>query len=90
MLELSKVGCEDFASFSEEEERRAGHFGSSPLIRRGHMTHLPLKKQLDIQKQYMDFEICTVCTNQFSELQYYSVWHRFQSPYTACISTWER
>ena len=35
--------------------------------------------------QYMDFEICTVCTNQFSELQYYSVWHRFQSPYTACM-----
>ena len=39
------MGCEDFVSFSEEEERRAGHFGSSPLIRRGHMTHLPLKKQ---------------------------------------------
>ena len=33
MLELSKVGCEDFASFSEERRRRAGgHFGSSPLI----------------------------------------------------------
>ena len=35
--------------------------------------------------QYMDFEICTVCTNRFSELQYYSVLHRFQSPYTACM-----
>ena len=33
MLELSKVGCEDFVSFSEERRRRgAGHFGSSPLI----------------------------------------------------------
>ena len=39
---------------------------------------------IDIE-HYMDFEICTVCTNQFSELQYYSVWHRFQSPYTACM-----
>ena len=35
--------------------------------------------------QYMDFEICTVCTNWFSELQYYSVWHRLKSPYTACM-----
>ena len=27
------MGCEDFASFSEEEQerRRGGHFGSSPL-----------------------------------------------------------
>ena len=33
MLELSKVGCEDFASFSERmRRRRGGHFGSSPLI----------------------------------------------------------
>ena len=32
MLELSKVGCKDFASFSEEESRRGGHFGSSPLM----------------------------------------------------------
>ena len=39
--------------------------------------------------QYMDFEICTVWVNRFSKLQYYSVWHRFQSPYTACmVSQW--
>ena len=39
MLELSKVGCEDFASFSEEEQerRRVGHFGSSPLITEKHL-----------------------------------------------------
>ena len=28
MLELSKVSCEDLASFSEQESRRPGHFGS--------------------------------------------------------------
>ena len=26
------MGCEDFASFSEERRRAGGHFGSSPLI----------------------------------------------------------
>ena len=33
MLELSKVGCEDFASFSERRAGAGGHFGSSPLIK---------------------------------------------------------
>ena len=49
---------------------------------------LPIQYTI-VQIQYMDFEICTVCTNRFSELQYYSVCHRFHSPCTACIVSYQ-
>ena len=54
------MGCKDFASFLEEEEsRRGGHFGSSPLMHTDKVDRTGL--------DWTECALCQICAQQAAE-----------------------